>query len=493
MEGIVLGCDIGTGSCKLLAWHTSGVVIKEVQSFYDVQHPKPGYSEQDPELIKHAFITCLKKIIRELPSPPLALGFSSCMHSLILVNENAQPITPLITWEDNRSSDIARRLRNSSEGKSIYINTGTPIHSMSPLCKITWFKKNKKDLFKKAYKFIGIKEYLWHWMFGVYEVDQSIASATGLFDIKKLTWYAASLRFCGIDKKLLSTPVTTTFNRKNPSNEFLQATGLPPSMLYCIGASDGCMANVGSHISGTSKAAVTIGTSGAVRITTKKPIIDYDSMIFNYLLDEKTFVSGGPVNNGGNTMHWMFNEFLGIHDPTPQDYSSFESSVSLIPAGCNGLICLPYFYGERAPVWDEKASAIWFGVNNTHTKFYMMRAVMEGVCYSLRMILETIERASGNIKELYLSGGFIKSPKWVQMLADITRKKVVINELADASSIGAAMWAVKAMKQGASKQKMEKEKIILPQKKTAYILNKQYEVFNKLYGLTKKQMHILKQ
>lgn len=492
-EKIFLGCDIGTGSCKMLAWRPSGVIIKEAQSFYEVHHPQDGFSEQDPETIRNAFVECAQKVMHDLPANPAAIGFSSCMHSLIPVDDACKPLYPMITWEDNRSYDIAEKLRKSEAGKRLYTDTGTPIHSMSPLCKIIWFRENKPDLFKNTAKFIGIKEYLWYWMFGEFEVDQSIASATGLFNIRRLTWDAEALQHCRIEGDRLSRPVQTTFSRSEPAPNFLVETGLPPDLIFCIGASDGCMANAGSRIDSPGKAAVTIGTSGAVRVTCHEPIVDYESMIFNYLLDEKTFVSGGPVNNGGNTLHWVFKEFLGIHDPRAQDYSSFESSISLIPPGCDGLLCLPWFYGERAPVWDEKASGIWLGVTYKHTKFHLMRAVMEGVCYTLRMIMEQIEKKSEPIVELFVSGGFIRSPQWVQMLADITQKKVVINELADASSIGAAMWAMKAAGMGQDYLKMEKEKIILPQKDFSAVLNRQFRIFSQLYQLTKKQMHLLRE
>lgn len=490
-DDIILGCDIGTGSCKIIAWQISRGVIREVQSFYEVQHPQTGYAEQDPEVIKSAFIECAKKIMRNLPGPPVAMGFSSAMHSLILLDKENKVIHPMLTWEDNRSHAIAENLRNSKYGKYLYVHTGTPIHSMSPLCKIAWFRENKKQIFSKTAKFIGIKEYLWHWMFGIFETDYSIASATGIFNIRNLRWDNKALDFCKIEAGQLPDAVKTTTIRTNPSREFSQTTGLPATMQFCIGASDGCMANVGSGVHGNGKAVLTIGTSGAIRITSPQPIVDSKTMIFNYLLDDKVFVSGGPINNGGTTLLWLFKVLLNIGEPQQSDFDNLESMLTTIAPGSEGLICIPWFLGERAPVWDEMAKGVWFGLTYKHNRVHLIKAAMEGVCFTLRVILESLEKNSGSINTLSIGGGFTKSAQWVQMMADITHKKLIIQQSGDASATGAALWTLQTLTGKSQHIKSTSKRIINPQKKHTAIYDKQFRVFRELYELTKKQMHIL--
>lgn len=490
-DDIILGCDIGTGSCKAVAFHTSGKVIADAQSFYDVQHPQEGYSEQDADMIIHSFYKCIKELLPKLPSAPVAAGLSSCMHSLILLDEHAQPLTPLITWEDSRSHRIAKQLRNIPLGKKIYRRSGTPIHSMAPICKIAWFQRNQKQLFNKAAKFVGIKEYLWYKMFGVFEIDHSVASATGLFNIKNLDWEISALEFCGIKANKLSNPVKTLHTRKNFSDEFKEATGLTDETAFCIGASDGCLANAGSRIS-KGEASVTIGTSGAVRITTTQPVADYSTMMFNYILDEQYFVSGGPSNNGGNIIKWLFNEILADDTPSEKDFEQLNEKTIDIPAGSGGLVCLPYFYGERAPLWDEKSSAVLFGLKATHTKYHIVRAVQEGIVFSLKIILDSLEKQTGPIKVLYASGGFVHSKNWLHIMADITGKKIIVDTNADASATGAAIWAMRSIKR---KMKFGKENqdtfSIQPRKENIEVYKKQFSIFKKLYPLTKQQMHLL--
>ena len=190
------------------------VSLAASQIFYKTINPEPGYSEQDPEIIWNAFVECIKEITANTNQVPLAVSLSSAMHSLLVVNNKNIAITPLITWEDTRSEKIAEDLRNSPEAKSIYTSTGTPIHSMTPLCKIKWVKENAKEIFKQAFKFISIKEFIWYRLFNIYEIDYSLASATGLFNIENFKWNKPSLEFCGIDESHLSEPVPTRFYQK---------------------------------------------------------------------------------------------------------------------------------------------------------------------------------------------------------------------------------------------------------------------------------------
>ncbi len=208
MEQYVIGVDIGTGSAKAVAVNKNGKPVAASQTFYKTINPQPGYSEQDPEIIWNAFLECIKEITAKTNQVPLAVSLSSAMHSLLVVNNKNIAITPLITWEDTRSEKIAEDLRNSPEAKSIYTSTGTPIHSMTPLCKIKWMKENEKEIFGQAYKFISIKEFIWYRLFNEYEIDYSLASATGLFNIENFKWNKPSLEFCGINESHLSEPVT---------------------------------------------------------------------------------------------------------------------------------------------------------------------------------------------------------------------------------------------------------------------------------------------
>src|SRR3982751_3972051 len=179
----ILGIDIGTGSTKAVAVDVNGKVLYSDQCFYGLLPKTEPLHEQEPDIIFKAFQQVIRSSVQKMGEQPLAVSLSSAMHSLMIMDKEKKPCSNLLIWSDGRSAGIAEKLRSMSEAPGIYERTGTPIHAMSPLCKIIWFREQMPSLFEKADKFISIKEYIWLRLFDEYVIDHSLASATGLFDI----------------------------------------------------------------------------------------------------------------------------------------------------------------------------------------------------------------------------------------------------------------------------------------------------------------------
>ncbi len=438
----VIGIDIGTGSSKAVAVELSGKPIHATQASYPTYTPELTYSEQDPEQIWKAFIECITTLVDYMKKSPEAIVLSSAMHSVIPVDKNGMPLMNMITWADNRSASIAKQLRKSPEGERIYAQSGTPIHAMTPVCKLKWFKENRRELFDTTYKFISIKEFIWFKLFGQFEVDYSIASATGLFNIATLKWSDFALAWCGVGAEKLSLPVEVTFARKLTSESVF--TNIP-NVPFIIGGSDGCMANLGSFAVTPGVAALTIGTSGAIRVANSRPTVTFAAMTFNYLLTKDIIISGGPINNGGVVLKWYAEMFLRKNLNTAADYNAILDEVKLIKPGAEGLIFLPFILGERAPIWDSEASGVFFGVRNYHTQGHFTRAVIEGISLALYSIANAMESSGLLIEEIHVSGGFVHSEEWLQILADIFNKKISLINAEDASAVGAAYLGMKSL------------------------------------------------
>ncbi|MDN3585938.1 gluconokinase [Pedobacter aquatilis] len=438
----IIGIDIGTGSTKAVALNLNYEPISTSQHHYPTHSSKPGYSEQDPEVIWQAFLKCIADLKTELGAEPITIGLSSAMHSLILVNAEGLPLAPMLTWADNRSATIAERLLSSEIGLKLYAETGTPIHPMSPLCKIIWLKENAPALFAQTDKFISIKEYIWFKLFGEYVVDYSIASCTGLFDIDTLKWNNKALELCNISTANLSEPVSTSYS-SSKITQIHQHLLKSENLSFVIGASDGCLANLGSEAIFEGSAALTIGTSGALRVASTKPIVNKKAMTFNYILDRETFICGGPINNGGLALQWLMKNVFGKNELNEADYIHLFEEMEKTDIGSNGLIFLPYLTGERAPIWNSKASGVFIGLSNQHHQKHMARAVIEGICFSLNDVLTEMEANGANIQKIHASGGFVHSQTWMQILADVTGKEILLITEEDASAVGAAYLAAK--------------------------------------------------
>jgi gluconokinase len=435
----IIGCDIGTTNVKSVAFDSvSGKIIHVHSESYEMSHPKADWSEQDPVEIFQAACKTLQTVTRASAGSGVLLGisFSAAMHGVLALAENGKQLTKLIIWADNRSSEIAAKLKNSRIGKTIYENNGTPIHAMTPVCKLLWLKENEPDIYKNAYRFVGIKEYVIYRLTGKFVVDYSIASATGMFNIRELKWDAYTLKKLGLKTAKLSEAVSPYHIEKLPAGN---EAGLPEGTSLIMGASDGCLANLGSGAIRSGSMAVTIGTSGAVRICSDKPYSDSLMQTFCYILDETTFIVGGPSNNGAVIFEWLMNTFF----PNEEFDAVFEAARNIKP-GSDGLLFYPYLLGERAPLWSSEVRGGFSGLDIQHTKPHFARAVMEGILLNLKTIGKILLEMQ-QIDTIYANGGFARSPIWVQMLADIFGKKVVLNETVETGAAGAAMMGLKAV------------------------------------------------
>jgi gluconokinase len=397
-------------------------------------------------------------------------------------------------WSDTRSSKIAEAMRSSEFGERLYLATGTPLHSMSPLCKIRWLREHEPRIFKQAAKFVSIKEVIWHRLFHEYVIDQSLASATGLFNIHQLQWERAALSLARIGHQQLSLPVPVTYTKVTEKSATTEAMGLPADTLFMIGASDGTLANLGSLCLSSAEAAITIGTSAAVRITSTKPVQNFERMIFNYLLNEQTYVCGGAINNGGNVFQWLLKGLFAQHKEVTT-YEQLFHLLSTVPPGSNGLLFLPYLHGERAPIWDEKSSGAFLGLKATHNLSHFGRAAAEGVCFALYHILSSVEEICGAVHQLTVSGGLIQEKQMMQLLANITGKRVVVQQTEDASAIGAAYLAQKALGvvDDYSAIRTAEAVFIQPQAEVVVRYQRLFAVYKNLYPLLKDHMHLLYQ
>ncbi len=453
MNGII-GIDIGTSSTKVSAFMRDGRVLASAQQSYPLLQPEPGFAEQDPDLLLNAVRDCLDTVMASIGQHASITGisFSAAMHGIMALDREGKPQTRILTWADTRSQAEAEEIMSGEDASLIYQFTGVPIHPMSPLCKLRWLNHHRPDIMEKAFMFAGIKEYVLFKLTGQWVVDHSMASATGLFDIHALRWYAPALRWAGVRSEQLPEPVPVTWNTAFWAQETAPGNGeagWTPAILgdepnrpyprLVIGGSDGCLANLGSGTMEPGQLALTIGTSGAVRMTVPHPAPDPLGRTFNYILWPGAYVTGGPVNNGGIIIQWFSEAILGRPFRGAEDFNWFLDEACRVPPGAEGLTCLPWFLGERAPVWDAGARGIFHGMTLQHSRAHMMRAIVEGICFSLFSIAEILAQTAGPAARIFASGGFTASPAWVQMIADIFGKPVELVQDADASAMGAAI------------------------------------------------------
>ena len=238
----IITIEIGTGAIRVVAFDLKGNMLGSSKGSYPTFHVKPDYSEQDPEQIFITMLYILKNFLNEKIHPRkykvVCICFSSAMHSVLPIDKNGVPLGYAMVWSDNRAKKEADDLKNSSLGKSLYKTTGTPIHAMSPLNKITWLKNNDKQRFNAAQKFLSIKTYIIQQLTGEYIVDYSMASATGMLNIRTIKWEENALKHAGIAKEKLADLVSVFYAPKKLKKEYQTSLGLNDKVKLLVGSSD---------------------------------------------------------------------------------------------------------------------------------------------------------------------------------------------------------------------------------------------------------------
>jgi gluconokinase len=451
---VYIGVDIGTTSTKTIAYDKGGRLLAQGSARYVLSSPHPSWEEEDPEEIFEAVLGTLSRVVREVKKENhgeiSGVSFSAAMHTLMGLDADGRPLTASITYADNRATEQATRLREATEGPAIHRRTGTPIHPMSPLTKLLWFRERDADTFNRAAKWVSIKEYVFYRLFGEYVVDYSIASATGLFNLENLDWDGGVLAMLRLPVEKLSRPVPTTHVVEGLKPEYAGRLGLDRGTPFVVGANDGVLGNLGLGATEPGEVACSIGTSGAVREVVSRPQVDDELRLFCYALTEDRWVIGGPINNGGIALQWTQDGLcpdLGAvaREQGRDPYDLMGEMAGGVPAGSEGLIFLPYLMGERAPHWNADVSAVFFGLTLQHRREHLIRAVMEGVIYQLHSVALALKDVTGEPREIRATGGFARSALWRQIMADVSQREVAFPDSYEGSCWGAALLGMKAL------------------------------------------------
>ncbi|MEL7360220.1 MAG: FGGY family carbohydrate kinase [Cyanobacteria bacterium J06560_6] len=460
----VIGVDIGTSSTKAVLFDTNGHQVGRCSQGYELRSPEPGAAEQNPDDILQAATQTTAKVVVESGIDPqrlVGISFSAAMHTVLLVDGDDQPITPMYTWADNRSDRWAVGVR--SQDPDLYKRTSLPAHPMSPVVKMAWLKDEQPEAVACAARVVSIKEYvLWHWC-GEWVVDLSIASTTGFLNLVQRNWDEGALKVAGICREQLSELVPT-MHKLSLREQVAKAMEVSADVPVIVGASDGVLSNLGVGAIAPKTAAITLGTSGAVRQIVSEPKTAEEAQLFCYALTDDQWVMGGAVNNGGIALQWTRDSLvpysvppderwhghsLGVSpvtvEPSASTYERLTAMAEQVPPGADGLIFHPHLLGERAPLWDAQARGNFFGFGRHHTQDHLVRAVMEGVLYNMASVFGALETAGGEVETLSASGGFAHSALWQQMLADVFEREVVIPTVIESSALGAAVLALVAV------------------------------------------------
>lgn len=436
----LMAIDLGTSSVKTLIMTESGQALGISQETYLVQTPAPGYAEQDMTALWQATARTIRQALAKSGVAAAAIagiGFSGQMHGLVLVDDRGQPVRPAIIWADQRSSgEIAEiyRLTGQDRFRNTIQNTLSPGFLFSSLY---WIRQHEPASLEKTRAVLLPKDFLRLQLCGEIGTDISDASATGIFDSSRRTWAYDLIAELGLPTAIFPTVHDSTAVAGSVSQASAELTGLAAGTPVVFGGGDSMMHSIGNGIIASGTVAANIGTACQVAAVADRLLYDpqFRTNTFCHAVPDSWITFGGNLN-GGSVLKWLRASFL-----PHLDYRDFDAAAAAIPAGCEGLLFLPYLTGERTPWHDPLARAIAFGLTSRHDYRHLIRAAMEGVVLSMRQSL-TILRAMGfPVERLVASGGGARSEPWLAIMASAFQVPVYTVTSTEEACTGAALVA----------------------------------------------------
>lgn len=437
-QPVIIAVDIGTSGSRAVIFDTQATPHYQVRHAYAMLHPQPGWSEQNPNDVVNAVIRALQDAIASLsPQQSLAgIVLSTQLYSVLALDFNHQPLTHSLTWADMRSAEQARTIREYDTSHKINAATGCPIQALYPLSKILWLKKHHH--FADDVKFVAIKDYVVWRLTGELLSDWSTASASGLLDIHNHDWYPASLVAAELSQKQLPTLASPRHIMRIWRPEIAEYIGLPPDIPLILGAGDAPLANIGVGAIQPNSMAMNVGTSAAARVLITSPETDASGRLWTIVADEGHWVIGGVVGSGGVVYDWLLNQLLSLD--SDDIFATADSLASEVTPGSDGLIFIPYFSGEQSPGWNPTTRGIVSGMTLKHEAKHHIRAMLEGLTFSLLRIVEAISDVrQAKTEHIYVTGGLTASKTWLGIAADASGIPVAIPDSTESSARGAAI------------------------------------------------------
>lgn len=446
----VLGIDLGTSGTKTVLFDQEGHGICSCTVEYPMYQPHNGWAEQDPQDWWHAAVETIQTVLKKSgvdPKDVVSLGISGQMHGLVMLDEKGQVLRRSIIWCDQRTQAECDEIHEKVGREKLIAITANPALTGFTLSKVLWVRNHEPEVYAKCRHILLPKDYVRYMLTGDFATEVSDASGMQMLDVPNRCWSDELLNILNIDKSLLAKVYESCEVTGHVSEEAAALTGLSAETLVVGGAGDNAAAAVGTGVVEDGKAFTTIGTSGVVFAHTDKLAIDPQGRVHTFCCA----VPGawhvmGVTQAAGLSLKWYRDNFCDAEKQAAQQmgvdpYDLMNKEAAQSPIGANKLIYAPYLMGERTPHLDADCRGMFFGLSAMHTRRDLLRAVMEGVSYSLRDCLGVLNEMGVNPEQMLACGGGGKSPLWRQMLADVFNCPVATTVNTEGPALGVAILA----------------------------------------------------
>lgn len=438
----LLGIDLGTSSVKVVVFAVEGVVKGIGLAEYPILTPRVGYAEQDPEQWWRATVNAVREALGNAGHPEiLGIGFSGQMHGLVLLDQKKDLVRPAIIWADQRSADLLSEIKERVGLDLLGQQCGTAPTAGFLIASLYWMQKCETQLLERINTLLLPKDFLRFKLTGELGTDETDAAGSGIFHVGRRVWADDVIERLGLPRSIFPKVHASADVVGSLTQEAATELGLPHGIPVSAGCADQPAQAVGNGLIDPPMGSITIGTGGQVFVPLTQPLIDPALRIHTFCHAPQTkWYLLGAMLSAGMALRWL-RAVLG------REKVSYEELVQLaseVEPGSEGLFFLPYLVGERSPLMDPKAKAGFIGLALRHGPGHFVRALLEGVAFALRQIVDTMVGCGADLTRLVASGNGLANPIWRQIVADILNRPLCQGtgeQASERAGVGAAMIA----------------------------------------------------
>jgi gluconokinase len=456
---LILTIDAGTSSARALLFDARGRAVEGIaaQERYTIHSGPDGAVEDDPDAALERIWRCVDAALAQagpLAERIRAVAVDTLVSNILAIDSAGRPLSPLLAYADTRNDHDADELRQRLDERAVHQRTGCLLRTSYWPARLAWFRRTQPSVWRAAARWITLGEYLELALFGQCRASTSVASWSGLLDRRQLIWDGPLLDYLGIAPDLLSTLVNASEPLSGLTGAFATRWPALRDVPWFPAIGDGAAANIGSGCTSQNRTALTIGTTGAVRVV-QAEVSEVPAGLWCYRVDRRRALLGGATSEGGNIYAWM-RDTLRLGEP-----EAIEQALAKLPPDGHGLTVLPFLAGERSPGWAGDVRATISGLGLNTTPLDILRAGLEAVAYRFALICERLEArgqvpgADSTAQSLSLKpqtstiiasgGALLSSPTWMQIIADALGRHVVASAEPEATSRGVALLAFESL------------------------------------------------
>lgn len=448
MPKYLLAHDLGTSGNKATLFTTDGLLIKSSVSSYGTHYFNGNWAEQNPDDWWRAVCLSTKSLVRDIEVADIcAVSFSGQMMGCLCLDKQGTPLHNSIIWADMRAQEAEKLIIDTIGDREFFRITGHRPGASYSLAKLLWLRENKREVYDKTYKILQAKDYMVFKLTGKFFTDYSDAAGTNAFDINSFEWSDYILDAMNVPREIFPDAVESTKCVGEITEQAATQCGLKKGTPVVMGAGDGGCGALGAGCVANNMTYCCMGTSAWIAHVSDHVILDEDMKLVNWPHAVPGLIStNGTMQCAGTSYTWMKEQLCSEEKYLAQlsgesVYTYIDAAVEKANPGCNGLFYMPYLCGERCPRWDAYAKGGFYGLKMENTRFDMVRSVVEGIGYNMRLILDLVKNYA-DINEILIMGGLVKSETNLKIFADILGTTLkTLNYFDEATSVGAALLA----------------------------------------------------